>query len=139
MSSPSGHRAIEHTADLALEIWAPTEAALLAEGAAAVVEILTDGQTPVAHAERRITVDGLDRQDRLVQWLNDVLVLAVTEGFLTAHAEIALDGAGGLAARVFGEENAKARIETELKSVTYHELRLSEAGGQWTAFVVIDV
>jgi hypothetical protein len=38
-----GHRQVEHTADVALELWGPDHAALLEQGALAVVELLTGG------------------------------------------------------------------------------------------------
>jgi protein archease len=133
-----GHRQIEHTADLALEIWAPSEPELLLEAAQAVREILTEGAVPASGGRRRVRIEGLDPEDRLVQWLNRVLLLAILEGFLLKDAKLRLSG-NGLEAELTGEEEAFDKIRTELKSVTYHDLLLVEEAGRWRARIVIDV
>lgn len=136
----SGHRQIDHTADLALEIWADTERELLGEGARALTSILT-GEKPVRpSSETTLSLEGIDREDRLVQWLNEVLYLAVGEGFLFDSADIHLDDDARLEATVRGEAGAWDKLVTELKSVTYHDLSLREVdGGSWRAHIVVDV
>ena len=138
----SGHRQVDHTADLALELWAPDECELLLEGARAVIAVLTEDAAVTHTSAREVKISAVDREDRLVQWLNEVLYLAVTEGFLFGDAEITLQD-GGLRATLRGEADAGARIATELKSVTYHELRLEPGSespsGEWRAHLVIDV
>lgn len=135
----SGYRLGEHTADLLLELWAPTEEALLVAGARAVVDLLVEGAAVEARASRLLAIRGaVDREDRLVRWLNEILALAVLEGFLVADAEVTLVE-GGLRATLRGEADAAGRIRTELKSATYHGLSVEGADGRWTAQVVIDV
>ncbi len=133
-----GYRTIDHTADLALEVWAPTQAALLAHGARALVAQLTDDATIEATAERHVSLSALDPEDRLVVWLNEVLFMAVTEGFLFASGDPVLT-ADGLDAQVCGEPHAADRITSELKSVTYHDLCLDERDGGWFARLIVDV
>ncbi|MCC7384593.1 MAG: archease [Deltaproteobacteria bacterium] len=136
----AGHRQLEHTADLALELWAPSEAALLEEGARALIEIMTEGAVVTAVDRREVALAALDPEDRLVRWLNEILVLAVSEGWLFASLEhVELDAAGALRASIRGERDAGARVRTELKSATYHQLSLTEREGTWRAQVIIDV
>ena len=134
-----GHRHIDHTADIALALWAPTEEELLLEGASAIVAVITEGASVEHNALREVEVSSIDGADRLVQWLNEVLVLAITDGFLFADAELTLRP-DGLHAKVVGETGDASRIRTELKSVTYHDLVLErdETGG-FVAQVVVDV
>ena len=133
-----GFRQLDHTADLAFEFWAPTEAALLLEGARGLIEVMTDGATLEADHEDEIELDSLDPEDRLVQWLNTVLYAAVVDGFLLCSANLELRE-GGLAATVRGAADAGSRITCELKSVTYHQLRLDHHPHGWYAHVVVDV
>ena len=136
---PPGHATVDHTADLALALWAASEVELLVEGARAVVEELTEGAVIAAREGRLVRVEALDGPDRLVRWLNEVLFLALTEGFLLADAEITLRP-DGLDARLRGEIAGAGRIRHELKSVTYHDLQLEErSDGTWQARLVIDV
>ena len=134
----SGYRQVDHTADLALEMWASTEADLLRVGARAVVEVLTEGCPVTADTSREIAFNALDPEDRLVQWLNEIIYIAVTHGFLFDSGELSL-GDLSLEATVRGEAGGSDKICTELKSATYHDLSLRRNDGGWRAFVVIDV
>ncbi len=133
-----GYRYVDHTADIALEVWAPTQAALLREGARAVIDELTGGAQLSGTATIGVRVESMDAPDRLVVWLNEVLYHAVTEGFLYCDSELTLT-ADGLTGDVVGEADAADRIETELKSATYHDLVYEARDGGWFARVVIDV
>ena len=140
----TGYRQIDHTADLALEIWAPTEAELLATGARAVVEILTDSAALAGDASRDLELDAVDAEDRLVQWLNEVIVAAIVEGFVltgvdTMELSHGADGSARLKASVRGRRDAGQWVITELKSATYHDLALTVTAGRAECRVVIDV
>jgi SHS2 domain-containing protein len=137
-ASPTGHRQIDHTADLALEIWAPTEAELLAEAARAVVAIMIDEGSLDETARRELVLDPVDAEDRLVQWVNEIIYLAVTEGFVVARCRLDLHNCR-LRAELFGQADAADRIAGELKSATYHDLLLERTDGGWRARLVIDV
>lgn len=132
----SGHRQVEHTADMAVELWAPTEAELLREGARALAGILTEGQSYEATESRSIELESIDSEDRLVQWLNEVLYLATVEGLLTVDAEIELLP-GGLRATIAGTR--PDTLAAEIKSATYHDLEVRTENGRWSARVVLDV
>jgi SHS2 domain-containing protein len=136
--SATGHRQIDHTADLALEIWAPTEVELLAEAARAVVAIMTEGRAVDGDAVRELELDPVDAEDRLVQWVNEIIYLAVTEGFVVADCELDLQSYA-LRAKVRGQPDASDRIAGELKSATYHDLALEQRENGWWARLVIDV
>ena len=134
----ASHRQIDHTADLALELFADSEAELLAEGARAIVGLLTEGAAVPAPDSRRLELTSLDAEDRLVQLLNEVLLLATVDGFVTAAASVELN-ADGLAALLTGSSDAWGLLRQELKSVTYHDLALEQRPDGWFARIVIDV
>lgn len=136
--SATGHRQIDHTADLALEIWAPSQEELLGEAARAVTLIMIGGGEVTGAERRHLAFEALDAEDRLVHWVNEIIYLAVTEGFLFAAATISL-GDAGLEAELAGEADAAGRLSSELKAATYHDLLLQETPGGWRARLVIDV
>lgn len=133
----TGHRSIDHTADLALEIWAPDLPALLVEAARALIEILTDGAKLEAVEDRTIELDAIDDEDRLVRFLNEVVWLALGQQFLLVDADLELTPTG-LRGRVHGSLDARS-IVTEVKSATYHDLTLTRTPEGVRAQVVIDV
>jgi len=134
----SGSREVEHTADLALELWGPDEPAMLQAGARAVVGLLTDGAEVSASDTRTVELEAIDAEDRLVRWLSEVLYWASVEGFLVARAELQVTPQG-LVGRAFGQEGAAALLETEIKAVTYHDLRVLRSEDRTHALVVLDV
>jgi SHS2 domain-containing protein len=135
--SDAGHRQVEHTADVALELWGPTHEALLEQGALAIVELVTDGVRADANAERMIELEVVDEADRLVRWLNEVLYLAQVEGFVFASAAFDLGDAELLRATLRGSTSTPC--VAEVKSVTYHDLTIEHEAGRLRARVVLDV
>ncbi|MGH1345158.1 MAG: archease [Nannocystales bacterium] len=134
----AGARELEHTADLALELWGPNEPAMLQAGACAVVELLTDGETVRPKDTRAVELEAMDAEDRLVRWLSEVLYWACVEGFLVARAELQVTSQG-LVGRVFGQEGGADLLKTEIKAVTYHDLRVVTDVDRVVARVVLDV
>jgi len=133
----SGHRQVDHTADLALELWADDVPGLLVEAARAVLAILTDGATLASEAERPIELEAFDDEDRIVRWLNEVIWLALGAGFLVTDAALECT-ADGLRGQLKGSLDAAA-IVTEVKSATYHDLVLVRDASGVRARVVLDV
>ena len=134
-------RQLDHTADLAFEMTAPTEPSLLLGAASNLVAIMTDASAGGADEleEREIRVEALDGEDRLVRWLNEIIYHAMTGTFLLRSAEIELIGDGEMRAICRGETDAFEKVTNELKCATYHDLVVEEREGGWYARVVIDV
>ncbi len=134
-----GHRFVDHTADVAIEVWAASEEALLVEAARALIAVLTEDACIEQSDQCALDLESTDGEDRLVRWLNEVLWLAIGKGFLLSDADISLH-ADGLSARIVGQKDGSDRIATEIKSATYHDLRLArEPSGRYVARVVLDV
>lgn len=134
----AGAREVEHTADLALELWGPDEPGMLEAGAAAVVGLLTDGADVSAEDVRAVELEAVDAEDRLVRWLSEVLYWASVEGFLVARAELQVTGQG-LLGKAFGREGSTPLLKTEIKAVTYHQLEVIRTPGRVQAVIVLDV
>ena len=134
-----GHRQLEHTADLCIEAFGESEEIALAEAVRALVAFISEEAAIYRKHQTTIAVEGaLDREDRMVRFLNEVLHAAQEQGFLACGAEVTLVGETALQATLFGERDARARVTQELKSVTYHDLSLArrDDGLVWARFVV---
>lgn len=134
----AGARQVDHTADLALELWGPNEAEMLQAGAQAVVGLLTEGADVQDEARREVDLETVDAEDRLVRWLNEVLYWASVEGFVVARASLQAT-ADGLVGTAWGTEGAQGLLRTEIKAATYHDLRVETVSGRVQARVVLDV
>lgn len=134
----AGAREVEHTADLALEVWGPDEPRMLEAGARAVVGLLTDGADVSEQDARPVELEAIDAEDRLVRWLSEVLYWASVEGFLVARAKLQVTEKG-LVGQAFGREGGAQLLKTEIKAVTYHDLHVVTDADRVWARVVLDV
>lgn len=144
------YRLLDHTADLALEVQAPTRDDLFAEAAAALIDCLTDRERIAERASHTVALAAGDLGTLMVDWLTDLLVAFEVQGFLAARARVEVaprrEGgwAGGwiLAAEVWGEPRDEARhpLKTLVKGITYHQLEVAPvATGGWRARITLDL
>jgi SHS2 domain-containing protein len=150
---------LDHTADVAIVVRAPELEELFERCAAAMFDLMVDLDTvrpgPV---ERRIELDAPDREALLVEWLGELLSLAMAEDLLfsgfdvrlgaddgvrtgASHADATALTAVALRARVRGEPVDPERhpFDTELKAVTHHHLALARDEAGFSARIVFDI
>lgn len=141
-------RTIEHTADLGLEIEAPSLAELFVTGALGMAGVLVGSEEggvpgPVsaeASSWRQLDLEAPDTEALLVEWLRELLHIQMSDGKLVAAAEIEELDDGRLVARVgLGEPGEGREVERELKGVTYHDLAVERRSDGWFARVVFDL
>jgi SHS2 domain-containing protein len=128
-------RWVEHTAELELEIEAPTEAAVFEAALDALAELIGDGHGPPAAHDVDLEAD--ERALLLVEWLGELAYLAEAKQFVPERVAALELRDGGLRAKVEGRRGKPAHL---VKAVTLHrlELRQDDTVG-WRARVVLDV
>ena len=134
------YREFEHTGDIGIEVEAATRADLFARAVTAVARIMVD-PAGVRPLERRTAeVAGSDDTELLHDLLAAALNLFLADGFIWRDAEVA-EHDGALTATLAGEpyDAKRHELRTELKAVTYHQLRVVNEGGRWHARVIFDV
>ena len=131
----------EHTADLGLRIRAASREELYAEAGLALTAALVGSPDAVRPARRRtIRLDPAEPDDLLHDWLAELLYLFETERLLFSRFDVSLPS-GGLEAAAWGEtaDPARHEVETEIKAITYHGLKLEQCTGGWLAEVIVDL
>lgn len=141
-----GHRFLDHTADIAVELEAPTLGELYAEALAAFTEALTVPERVAERVTRRFALAAPAADLLMVDWLEELLYVFEVEGLLFRRARVVVEEVAGegvrLTAEAFGEERDEARhpIKVLIKAVTYHALEVGPAaGGGFRARVVFDI
>lgn len=137
-----GHREVDHTADVAFEVWGAGLGALFAEATLALCELCYERDDVRQRQERTLAVGGQDREELLVHWLQEVYLQVEMEGWLTAaivELEVGEDRVSGVLA---GESIDRDRhtLHTEIKAITYHGLEVERRDDEtWRATVIVDV
>lgn len=129
------HRFVEHTGELELEIVSPTEEGVFGEALAAFASLVGEGADGEA-ASHEVVVQASDRGLLLAEWLEELVVLAETEGFVPERARVLELSDGRLEATVDGR---RGRPRNLVKAVTLNNLEVERADDHWYASLVLDV
>ncbi|MCK4412415.1 MAG: archease [Candidatus Eisenbacteria sp.] len=140
-----GFEPVDHTADVALRIWAADLEGLFRQAALGLVSFLTDPEQVSAVERHELRIEGIDLEELLVAWLGELLYRFETEQFLLADCRrLRIERQGTaylLEATVHGERFDPRRHPggTEIKAATYHGLRiLPGETGAYEVTVVLD-
>jgi len=138
----------EHTADVGLSAWGDDLGELLAALAEGLIDVVCDRSAVRGRQTRPLTVEAQDREALAVDFLSQVLYAFDADGFLTHRARVVAvaGGAAGEPARISAElsgepyDPGRHEIRTEVKAVTYHQLRIApDEAGRWVGRVILDL
>lgn len=136
---------LDHTADVAVELTAPTRESLYAEALAAFTDTVTDRSAVEAAEAHVLAVEAASLDELMVEWLGELVYRFDVDGLLFAGAQVRLTEAEGgalrLEARAHGEPYDPGRhpLKVAVKGVTYHELVVRREGDGWYGRVVFDI
>lgn len=129
------YRWVEHTAELEMEIEAPTEEGVFVDALLALAELLGH-EGGGASVCREVALGGRERAVLLVEWLDELVFMAETEDLVPediVRIELSEDG---LAATVRCRRGSPRHL---IKAATYHRLAFEPSGQGFRARVVLDV
>ncbi len=129
------------TADVGLWATGPNAAALLEGLGLALYSLIAAPRGVRPRLERTVAARGRDPAELVVAYLDELLLLEETEGFVGRRIEARTRGRppNEVVARVLGEPFDPARhvARSEVKAVTLHQLRFDPRAGR--ARVIVDV
>jgi len=148
----------DHTADVGLTAWADSLGELLAALAEGLTDVICVRSLMRPAAVRKLDVEAQDHEALAVDFLSRVLYIFAVDGFLLAEASVKVLAGGGQAggwqggggqsggrtailAELAGEtyDPGRHEIRTEVKAVTYHQIKIAPEGGRWVGRVILDL
>lgn len=137
----SNYREIEHTADIGIEVEAENAPELFAAAAQALYGLLADPSGIRPKNEILVSTAGAGWEELLQAWLSELLAEFNLEGFVGNRCEITRIEAGHVEGKIKGEklDLKRHRFHTEIKGVTYHQLKVWQDDDKWHARVIFDV
>lgn len=135
------YRQLDHTADVGLDITAPSLEALFSEAAEGMFSFMVDGPAPRPATTLDIRISGDDREALLVDWLRELLYLWHTRQRRYRKTVAWRASAHTVTAAVMLDrfDPAVHEIIGEIKAVTYHQISVHEDSAGWRARVIFDV
>jgi len=138
-----GFRALDHTADRAIEAWGPDPRALFHQAALGLFAESESGAAIEPEQEWRIQVEADSLEELLRAWLTELLW--VSERDEAAVCRVEVDEVQQQPYRARGRAWGgrppadQPHAGAPPKAVTYHELRVWQDQGSWRAHLVFDV
>ena len=132
----SGFEEISHTADLAVEVWAPDLEGLLRCAAHALYHLLGVKGAAQSREKRQLSVELGDEESQLVSFLNELLYVYQQEGCVWKDFVFTRDSdrlvVDGWCEWLDGES-------TEIKAATYHRMDIQRTERGLETIIVFDV
>ena len=135
-----GFELVDHTADVGIRGWGGTLSELFAAMAEGLFHVIGDPESVQPVQRRRVQLRAESPEDLLHDWLDELNLLHQTHGELYGAFEVTTDGRE-LDAIVRGEPLDPARhdLRTEVKAVTWHDLRIERTDRGFEAYVLLDI
>lgn len=132
---------LDHTADAGLTIYGEDLKALFAHAGEGFFHIITDLRKVKLRVEKRVELKGESLDRLMVDWLGELLYLHDVDHLLFREFAMEFVGVEGLKAVVKGEpfQEGVHVIKTEVKAVTYHQIRVVKRNDGWRARVIFDL
>jgi SHS2 domain-containing protein len=129
---------VEHTADWALRVRGRDLRELLINAARGMGSLLVPESTVLgSDVERQVSIEALDAESLLVNWLTELAFWAETEMLVFGAYELSRLSPTHLEAVLRGSH--VSNLKKHIKAVTYHGLEVLETAEGLEATVVFDV
>ena len=130
---------LSHTAEIGVRVQAGSAPDLFACTAQAMFGLLRVRPDESGEAGRRlVTIDSIDAESLMVDWLNELVYLHETSRLLFTQYTILRWEATHLEAEIYGYPSSGAPA-LHIKAATYHQLLIRDDANGWTAQVFFDI
>jgi SHS2 domain-containing protein len=141
MENSKNYRLTTRQSELAVRVIGNSQADLFANSAFALFDVMTDVDKIEIKEELPLEVEGMDRDDLLVNWMRELLYLYQGSGYMLKEFRIHDVKDTVLKAAVCGEKIDPDRheIRKEISAVAYNQGRMQKTGNQWTAQLIFEI
>ena len=132
---------IDHTADIGIKVYAKELKEIFETAARAMFEIIADLKNVKPREKRTIELKGSATDELLIFWLSELLFQYEVYQILFTDFVVDKISQFSIIANAYGQRFDKNlhEIKTEIKAVTYHDLKIEKVNFGWQAQVIFDV
>lgn len=125
-----GYRYLEHMTDAFIEVTGNTLEDAFENAGISVVDTIVDIKSVEEKIKKEIEVKGKDLNNLLYNWLEEIIIVTITDGFVTRRFSVRLEKNEiyRLVATLSGEElNVKKHhFKVEIKAPTFHLMEIKQ-------------
>ncbi|MFA6320808.1 MAG: archease [Candidatus Omnitrophota bacterium] len=131
----------EHTADIGIRVFGKDLKELFENAALGMFDLIADLDGIKAPIEESVEVDGDTSEELLVAWLDELLYRFYTKEIIFSKFQIDSLSGNSMKAKVFGRPVSvnRNRLKTEIKAVTYSDLRIAKGSSGYQVEIIFDV
>lgn len=135
---------IEHTADIAFKAWGYDIEKAFKNAAIALTNVITDTTKIQKKISKKISLEAKTKEDLLVHWLDELVYIFDVSQFIFTDFQIEINkrkDTWHLNAKAFGDtfSPSKHPSGTEVKGVSYHNLKIWKKDNKTYLQVILDV
>jgi len=129
---------IKHTADIGIKVTGNSIEEVFSEAAKGVVNVAIEGKVEGDEEVHSFEFNGDTKEDLLVEWLNEVLYFLYEKGLVFKNLKkiVFVGEKVMIEAKFLKPENINYLLE--IKSATYHNLKIEEKGKGFEVTVIFD-
>ena len=124
------YKTLEHATDAIIEVTADNLKDAFKIAGISVIETILDISKVEEKENKKIVVEGKDLRYLLYNWLEEIIILTITEGFAGKRIQVEMseDDKWRITAEIFGEniDLKKHGFKVEIKSPTFHDMRIEQ-------------
>jgi len=135
-----GFEQVDISGDVGLRIWGRSIGELFENAGLGMSDLITDTTNIDEEEAKEIHIDADGLEALLVQWLNELIFIFDSSGFIGKRFMVRIKD-NSLRAEVYGRSLDPSRNERRLllKAATYHGLSLKREKGRYEAMLIFDI
>jgi len=135
-----GFEEFEHTADVGIKVNGNSLSELFLNAARGVTHLIVKGKLTGEPYKKNIKLQSKDLESLLILWLNEIIYLGVSERIILKKIRINSLDDTSISSGVEGLklEEQKSAIN-EIKSATFHGLKIKKIAGGYKTKIIFDV
>jgi len=132
---------IEHTADIGIKVYGKDIKEIFENSARGMFEIIANLKNVKPEEKIAIELKGSTTEELLISWLSELLSQYDAYQILFSNFSVDKLSQYSISATAHGQRLDKNlhEIKTEIKAVTYHELKIEQLKSGWQARIIFDV
>lgn len=124
------YKSLEHATDAIFEVNAATIDEAFVAAAKSVIETMLDMNAIEEKEEKTLVVSGKDLRYLLYNWLEELIILTITDGFAakTITVDVKKNSQYQITAKLGGEkiDIKKHHFKVEIKAPTFHDMEIRQ-------------